>query len=180
MKKCSKGIKILVVIYVAVILFIIAETAVEAKEPTFKSLYAPEGEWHNGGHIFIVKNGVVQTGWATYNWHLYYCHKTASEKYPVGSVTRGEIRTVGGNRWVAFNEKGWRVTKDQYIAKGPHRKAKVLEFGKDGYLKYIYNTDMSFRNFRYSLKEHRRQEQVNGKWVSVGMQYYPDCVDWQK
>ena len=25
-----------------------------------------------------------------------------------------------------------------------------------------------------------RQEQNNGKWVSVGMQYYPDCVDWQK
>ena len=21
---------------------------------------------------------------------------------------------------------------------------------------------------------------INGKWVSVGMQYYPDCVDWQK
>ena len=31
-----------------------------------------------------------------------------------------------------------------------------------------------------SMKEHRRQEQVNGKWVTVGMQYYPDCVDWQK
>ena len=43
-----------------------------------------------------------------------------------------------------------------------------------------YNTDMSFRYFRYSLKEHQRQEQVNGKWVTVGMQYYPDCVDWQK
>ena len=180
MKKCSKGIKILAIVYVAVVLAIIAATAVEAKEPTFKSLYVPEGEWHNGGHIFIVKNGVVQTGWTTYNGHLYYCHKTASEKYPIGAVTRGEIRTVGGNRWVAFNEKGWRVTKDQYIAKGPHRKAKVLEFDRNGYLKYIYNTDMSFRNFRYSLKEHRRQEQNNGKWESVGMQYYPDCVDWQK
>ena len=180
MKKCSKVIKILAVIYVAVVLAIIAATAVEAKEPTFKSLYVPEGEWNNGGHIFIVKKGVVQTGWTTYNGHLYYCHKTASEKYPIGAVTRGEIRTVGGNRWVAFNEKGWRVTKDQYITKGPHRKAKVLEFDRNGYLKYIYNTDMSFRNFRYSLKEHRRQEQVGGKWVTVGMQYYPDCVDWQK
>ena len=30
------------------------------------------------------------------------------------------------------------------------------------------------------VEEHRRQEQVGGKWVTVGMQYYPDCVDRQK
>lgn len=178
----NKWIRILIIIYVVAMILIMLAKAVEAKDtgPNFRSITAPEGEWWNGGHLFIVKKGVVQTGWVEHNGHLYYCHKTASEKYPIGSVTRGEIMIVSGNRWVAFNGKGWRVTKDQYIAKGPHRKAKVLEFGKDGYLKYIYNTDMSFRNFRYSLKEHRRQEQVNGKWVSVGMQYYPDCVDWQK
>lgn len=36
------------------------------------------------------------------------------------------------------------------------------------------------QSYGKGMKEHRRQEQVNGKWVSVGMQYYPDCVDWQK
>lgn len=182
MKKKTFIILSIIVLIVALVSLaaVTANAKTKEPEPTFKSLYVPEGEWHNGGHLFIVKGGVVQTGWTTYNGNLYYCHKTASEKYPIGAVTRGEIRTVGENRWVAFNEKGWRITKDQYITKGPHRKAKVLEFDKDGYLKYIYNTDMSFRNFRYSMKEHRRQEQVNGKWVTVGMQYYPDCVDWQK
>ena len=160
---------------------LMGEIVADAKDigPDFKTLYVPEGEWWNGGHLFIVKEGVVQTGWTKYNGHLYYCHKTATEKYPIGAATRDEIRKKGGH-WVAFDEKGRRITKDQYVTKGPHRKVKVLEFSKKGYLKYIYNTDLSFRYFRYSFKEHRRQEQTGGRWRTVGMQYYPDCVDWQK
>ena len=228
MKKCSKGIKILAVIYVAVVLAIIAATAVDAKEPTFKSLYVPEGEWHNGGHLFIVKGGVVQTGWTTYNGHLYYCHKTASEKYPIGSVTRGEIRTVGGNlfiykhgriqtgwvrykghtyychktgsnkypvgsatrgemrvrkgKFIAFKgSTGQRITKDYYVRKGRFKRRLSLKMNRDGSVRYVYNTSACFGYRRYSTKERRYQEeQLDGSWKTVGMQFWPDYIDWQE
>lgn len=35
-------------------------------------------------------------------------------------------------------------------------------------------------NIRYSMQDHRRQEQIKGRWVSVGQQHYPDCVDLQR
>ena len=159
MKKCSNGIKILAVIYVAVVLAIIAATAVEAKEPTFKSLYVTEGEWHNGGHLFIVKDGVVQTGWTTYNGHLYYCHKTGSNKYPVGSATRGEMRVRKG-KFIAFKgSTGQRITKDYYVRKGRFKKRLSLKMNRDGSVRYVYNTSACFGYRRYNCKERRYQEE---------------------
>ena len=174
---------------IALICLSSVEASAKDTGPNFRSICKkipePEGEWWNGGHLFLLKrdkNGhaVAQLGWVKWKGHLYYCHKTASKKYPLGSATRGEIRDRGSNHWVAFDDKGRRITQDQYVGKGPRRRAKSLELDKNGYVKYIYNTALCYRHIRYSMQEHRRQEQVKGRWVSVGQQYYPDCVDLQR
>ena len=130
---------------IALICLSSVEASAKDTSPNFRSICKkipePEGEWWNGGHLFLLKrdkNGhaVAQLGWVKWKGHLYYCHKTASEKYPLGSATRGELRDRGSNHWVAFDDKGRRITQDQYVGKGPRRRAKSLELDKNGYVKY--------------------------------------------
>lgn len=137
MKKCSKGIKILAVIYVAVILFIIAATAVEAKDtgPKFRSICTkvnePDGEWWNGGHLYIIKKGVMQFGWVKWKGRTYYCHYTDSKKYPRGSATRGEMKIKNG-KFYAFRGADCRmITEDYYYRYGPVSKRLSLKLNKD-------------------------------------------------
>lgn len=187
MRKTSKGIKILAVIYVAVILAIIAATAVEAKDtgPNFRSICTkvnePDGEWWNGNHLYIIKKGVMQFGWVKWKGHTYYCHYTDSKKYPRGSATRGEMRIKHGKFYAFAGSDCRMITEDYYYRYGPVSKRLSLKLNKDKSVRYVYNTARIHRNWRYSTKEHRLQ--ICGSddvWRSTGMQYWPDYVDWQK
>ena len=133
MKKTSKGIKILTAIYLAIIISIIAATAVHASmpEPTLevnchhKSKHKNKelhGLIEKDKHIYIYDHGRKMTGWVNYKGHRYYLHKTGSKKYPVGSATRGEMRIRNGNKWYAMDGNGQMVTEDYYVRKGRFKK----------------------------------------------------------
>ena len=165
---------------IALICLSTVEASAKETGPDFRSICEPDGEWWNGGHLFIVKKGVVQTGWVRYRGNTYYCHETGTEKYPIGSATRGEMKIQSG-KFYAFRETGRMITVDDYIKKGPRRKRLSLELNPDKSVRYVYNTSACFGYRRYCTKEHRYQEeQSNGRWKSVGMQFWPDYIDWQR
>ena len=187
-RKGDKTIKILGVIYLAVMIIIILCTVAEAKETKAtvekefqdKSL-AREGEYRSGGNLFIYKRGRLQVGWVRYKGHTYYCHKTGSAKYPVGSATRGEMRVRKGKFFAFQGTTGRLITEDYYIRKGRFKRRLSLKINRDRSVRYVYNTSACFGSRRYSTKERRYQEeQMNGKWKTVGMQFWPDYIDWQE
>lgn len=183
--KVSKGIKILSAIYLIATIFLIIATVTDAATP--EAVYrdkalARHGEYRSGGNIFIYKDGELLTGWVRYKGRTYYCHKTGSAKYPIGSATRGEMRVRKGKFFAFQGTTGQMITKDYYIRKGRFKKRLSLKMNKDGSVRYVYNTSACFGYRRYSCKDRRYQEeQMDGKWKTVpGMQFYPDYVDWQK
>ena len=181
----DKVIKVLAVIYLAVVIMIMLCTITEAKtrEPEFTSLTkAADGEHWEGQHLFIVKNGKIQTGWVRYKGHTYYCHKTDSQKYPRGSATRGEMKIRNGKFYAFAGADCRMITKDYYIRKGRFKKRLSLKINKDGSVRYVYNTSACFGYRRYNCKERRYQDsQPDNTWKTVpGMQFVPDYVDTQK
>lgn len=135
---------------------------------------------NNGGHIFFYKNGKVWAkGWFTYKGNVYYAHKTASKKYPKGSLARHDFRIRSGNRWYAFDEKGRMCKKDWYLKKGPARKILYAKIRKNYTVQYIRVR----RGWRYSTAELRYQYAAVGNHYRTveGMQFIPDgVVDFQK
>lgn len=180
-----KAIRSLAIIYLLVMVFIVGATAAEGKVTTEKEFrdktLSRHGEYWSGGNLFIYKHGRIQTGWVRYKGHTYYCHKTGSNKYPVGSATRGEMRVRKG-KFIAFKgSTGQRITKDYYVRKGRFKKRLSLKMNRDGSVRYVYNTSACFGYRRYNCKERRYQEeQLDGTWKTVGMQFWPDYIDWQE
>ena len=192
MKKTSKGIKILTAIYLAIIISIIAATAVHGSmpEPTLevnchhKSKHKNKelhGLIEKDKHIYIYDHGRKMTGWVNYKGHRYYLHKTGSKKYPVGSATRGEMRIRNGNKWYAMDGNGQMVTEDYYVRKGRLKKRLCVKLRKDKTVQFIYNTSACFGYIRYSTSLKRYQESdMYDRWNTVGMQCFPDYVDHQR
>ncbi|MDO5131429.1 MAG: hypothetical protein Q4D81_00420 [Eubacteriales bacterium] len=134
------------------------------------------------GHIYIIKNGKLRTGYFYYHGKLYYGHRTGSKKYPKGSCTAGDMRIRNG-KWYAFDVYGRRIEKDQYRIKGRNRKILVLDIRhKNKTVRYIYGTTRRTLGTRYSTAEMRMQEEDTfGRWRTIeGMPFLPDYVDMQK
>lgn len=131
-------------------------------------------------HLYFYKNGQMYTGgWFNYKGNRYYAHKTASKKYPKGSLTRHDFRICSRNRWYAFDEKGRMCKKDWYLRKGPARKILYAKIRKNYTVQYI----RAGRSWRYSTAELRYQyAAVGNRYRTVeGMQFIPSgVVDWQK
>ena len=157
-----------------------------AKEPEFTSLTkAADGECWEGHHLYIIKNGKIQTGWVKLKvgrkTYTYYCHKTDSRKYPRGSATRGEMRIKNGKFYAFAGADCRMITEDYYLRYGPVKKRLSLKINRDKSVRYVYNTAAINRNKRYSTAKHRLQIcGIDNRWRSVGMRYWPDYVDWQK
>ena len=131
------------------------------------------------GHLYFYRNGHMVTGWITYKGNRYYAHKTASRKYPKGSLTRHDFRICSGNRWYAFDGNGRMCKKDWYIRNGPHRRILYAKIRKNHTVQYI----RVCRGWRYSTAELRYQyAAVGNRYRTVeGMQFIPDdIVDFQK
>lgn len=176
---------IIVLLSLIALICLSTEVSAKTKEPTITSICTkvnePDGEWWNDGHLYIIKHGVMQFGWVRYRGRTYYCHKTDTKKYPIGSAVRGKMKIKKGNRWYAFGGDGRMITKDYYKRKGRIKKRLSLKINKDHTVRYVYNTSACFGYRRYSTKERRYQEeQINGSWKTVGMQFYPDYVDHQR
>ena len=185
MKETAAIAVLYLILVIALLMLIFVGAEAKETEPTITSICTkvsePDGEWRNGRHLYIIKNGVMQFGWTKWKGNTYYCHYTESKKYPRGSATRGEMRVKSGKLYAFRGADCRMITEDYYLRYGPVSKRLSLKINKDKSVRYVYNTAAINRNKRYSTAEHRLQIcGSDNRWRSVGMQYWPDYVDWQK
>lgn len=146
---------------------------------------AKTGIYEKGGHWYLFIGGKMQVGKIRYKGNYYYAHKTASKRYPKGSLTKGQFRIEPGNRWYAYSiHEGRMYLKTTYIRKGRFKRYIDLDIRKDHTVRYVYDTSSTVRcSIRYSTAERRLQRDESfGQWRTIeGMQFYPDgWIDWQK
>jgi hypothetical protein len=162
-------------ILVLAIMLICSAMVVEAKLPR-------NGKYiDKAGNVYIMSHGKPKTGYFTYKGKHYYGHKTATKKYPKGSLTVGEMRIRDG-KWYAYGTDGARIEKDQYVRKGRQRIMQLDIKSRNHSVRYIYGTARTTLGTRYSTRLKRTQHMDDkGKWHDVeGMQYIPYYVDKQR
>ncbi len=121
------------------------------------------------GDSYGYKDGELRTGWFTYHGKRYYGHKTGSDSYPIGSVTKRGYRTKN-NKLYYFTETGAKLTRNTRYIKLNHHSTSVH---------YIYLPGED--DLRYNANRHRYQYKENGRWWDVGMQCWPYAlIDWQE
>ena len=146
---------------------------------------AKTGIYVEKGHYYLYKNGRKQYGHIKFRGNYYYAHKTSSRKYPRGSLTKGQFRIEGKNKWYAYSiNQGKMYVKNHYIRKGRFKRCLDLEIRKDRTVRYVYDNSSTVRgSIRYSTAERRLQRDLSfGEWETVeGMQFIPSgWVDFQK
>ena len=146
---------------------------------------AKTGIFKKGGHLYLYIGGKMQYGEIKYQGKYFYAHRTSSKRYPKGSLTRGQFRIKGKNRWYAYSgADGSMYTKNKYTVKGRFKRYIELAIRKDRTVAYVYNNASTVRgSIRYSTAERRYQRDLSfGQWRTIeGMQFIPDgWVDFQK
>ena len=131
----------------------------EAKEKN--STVHPVNGWFTdeNGNSYYYQNGKAKTGYFKIGNRNYYGHKTGTKEYPKGSVTKGQFRIKGG-KWYAYGGTGARYEKSVYSYKGRQKRLQ-LDIGKDHAVRYVYQTNMTRRGYRYSTRLKRWQTYEN-------------------
>lgn len=134
------------------------------------------------GNIYVYKQGRLMTGYFRFRGKNYYGHKTSSDKYPRGSVTRGQFRIRSGNRWYGYSIDGSRYERDVYYRWG-RKKRQSLTVRKNHTVKYIWQiTSTTARRYSTAARRFQREEWGSTGWkTDEGMQFIPEgWVDHQQ